>query len=146
MTRKLFTSRSEKLLFSTLLGLITIGASATQASANPLQAIPIVGEILEAATGPAPLPDQLDVMNGNMNANNVSVCVLTCIPGALPGLPTGARSPQPGPSARSPMPGQLPPGVRPPTPGQIPPGAQPTAPRSSSPNVTIDLSPINIPL
>ncbi len=136
-----------KLLFGTLLGLMTLGASAPQASANPLQAIPIVSDLLGVTNRPAPLPDQLDVFTDSVNNNNVSVCILTCGPGSIPGLPTGARPPQPRPvGARPPVPGQIPPGARLPAPGQISSGARPSAPRPSSPNVTVDLSPINIPL
>ncbi len=128
-----------QLLLGTLLGFISLGASAQQASANPLQAIPIVSDILGITNRPVPLPDQLEVFTDSVNNNNVSVCVLTCIPGGIPGgipgLPTGARPPQ-----------QRPNGARPPAPGQIPSGARPPAPRPNSPNVSIDLSPINIPL
>jgi len=140
-------SAPTKLLFGTLLGLMTLGASAPQASANPLQAIPIVSDLLGVTNRPAPLPDQLDVFTDNANNNNVSVCVLTC--GSIPGLPTGARPPQSRPAgARPPVPGQIPPGARPPArpTGVRPSAPRPSAPRPNSPNVTVDLSPINIPL
>ena len=144
-------SGSTKLLFGTLLGVMALGSTAQQASANPLQAIPMVGELLGVTNNrPVPLPDQLDVFTENVNNNNVSVCVLTCTPGSVPGLPTGARPSQPRPvGARPPVPGQIPPGARPPASvpnGARPTGARPAAPRPSSPSVNVDLSPINIPL
>ena len=125
--------RSNRLVLGILLGLMAVGGTAQAAAANPLQAIPIVGELIRA-TRPAPqLPTDLDIFHDNVQGNHINVCTLTCgpIPGARPPAP-----PAPPVSQGVPRPPQ-------------PQSAQPTgAPRPSGtrPAVTVNMPPINIPL
>lgn len=127
-------SRPTQLIFSTLLGLMTLGAAAQTASASPLQALPIVGSLLGSNRQPPPLPSNLGLLNDNVRNNNLNMCVLTCNtpPPGVPGAPSA---------------GQLPPGARPPVPSQLPPGARPPAPLSPSgrPNATLSIPPIQLP-
>lgn len=148
----LFSIRSTQLLLGATLGLIAFGSSAPKAAANPLQALPIVGDLLGGRPAPPPMPTELDIFHDNVQGNHVNLCVLTCntpgTPGGIPqGIPSAARALPPGmiPPGAIP-PGAIPPGAIPP--GAIPPGARPPAPpqRNSNPNVTLDLSPIRIPL
>lgn len=128
-------SRPTQLIFSALLGLMTLGAAAQTASANPLEALPIVGSLLGANRQAPPLPSSLGLLSDNVRNNNLNMCVLTC------------NTPSPGvsgaPSAGLP----IPPGARPPVPSQLPPGARPPAPLSPSgrPNATLSIPPIQLP-
>ena len=144
-------ARPTKLLFGTLLGLMALGGTAQKASANPLQALPIVGDIIGATRPAPPLPSELDFFHDNVQGNNVNLCVLTCgpVPSARPPVPQGARPPQGIPQAR---PQGVPQQARPQVQG-VPQGARPpqgaaAAPRPSgnSPKVTVNVPPINIPL
>ncbi len=119
--------RPIQLVLGTLLGIITIGSTAQTAAANPLQAIPIVGDLIRA-TRPAPqLPTDLDIFHDNVQGNHVNICTLTCapVPGTRPPAPRSAPSP---PVSQS---------------------AQPTSaqrPASNRPAVTVNMPPLNIPL
>ncbi|MEO0708441.1 MAG: hypothetical protein AAF050_22640 [Cyanobacteria bacterium J06649_5] len=156
--------RPTQILLGTLLGLIALGGTAQKASANPLRALPIVGDLL-GASRPAPLPSELDFFHDNVQGNTVNLCVLTC--GPVPqGVAQGARPPQ-GIPQRIPqgipqripqgIPQRIPQGISQGIPqGVVPQGARPPQgvrpaaaaprPRSSSPNVTVNVPPINIPL
>ncbi|MEM9090426.1 MAG: hypothetical protein AAGC93_16970 [Cyanobacteria bacterium P01_F01_bin.53] len=155
-------SRPTKLLFGTLLGLMAFGGTAQKASANPLQALPIVGDLIEATRPAPPLPSELDFFHDNVQGNNVNVCALTCgpLPGAAAARPPQARPqgiPQGIPQGARPPQG-IPQGARPPQarpqgiPQGIPQGARPpqgaaSAPRpGNQPKVTVNVPPINIPL
>lgn len=140
-----------------MVGLVTLASTAPKASANPLQAIPVVSDLIRATQRPPAPPSNVDIFHDNVQGNTVNLCVLTCntpnpgIPQAMPQrvpqavpqrMPQGAmpqRMPQ------SAMPQRVPQGA---VPQRAPQGARPTtaAPRSNRPNVTVDLSPINIPL
>jgi hypothetical protein len=71
-------SRSTQLLLGTLLGLMTLGAAAQAASANPLQTLPIIGDLIGATRQPPPLPSNLGLLNDNVRNNSFNLCVLTC--------------------------------------------------------------------
>lgn len=134
-------------MFAAMLGLMTLGATAPKASANPLEIIPIVGDLL-GSDQPLPLPTELDILHDNIQGNSISLCGMHCTPtpGAIP--PQAAARP-------AGIPGQIPPGARPPAtqrvsqnmsrtrqpaPGQLPPGARPPAPQRRSQNrPTIEL-------
>ncbi len=167
---------STRLLLSTLLGFIAIGGTAQTASANPLQAVPIVGDLIRS-TRPAPqLPTNLDIFHDNVQGNHVNVCALTCGPSPIPGARQGAarssqaqgaarssqaqgaarssqaqgavRSSQAQGAARS---SQAQGAVRPPQTQGVPRATsepRPTSNRSASqrPAVTVNMPPINIPL
>ncbi|MGD1899463.1 MAG: hypothetical protein ACFB16_21275 [Phormidesmis sp.] len=143
--------RPTRLLLGTLMGLMALGGTAQKAQANPIQAIPIVGDLL-SSTRPAPLPSELDFFHDNVQGNNVNLCVLTCgpVPTARPPAPQGVpqRIPQ-GVPQRIPQgvprsaPQGIPQGVRLP---QGAPAANAPRPNGSSPNVTVNVPPINIPL
>lgn len=68
---------STKLIFGTLLGLMALGTSAQQASANPLQAIPIIGDLLRTDQ-PLPIPTELNAIRDIGQGNTVNFCVTTC--------------------------------------------------------------------
>ena len=134
-------SRPTQLICSTLLGLMTLGAAAQTASANPLQALPIVGSLLGGNRQSPPLPSNLGLLNDNVRNNNLNMCVLTCNTPApsVPGAPSAGNVGSAG------LP--IPPGARPPAPSQLPPGARPPAPLGPNgrPNATLNLPPIQLP-
>jgi hypothetical protein len=131
---------------SLTLSLATIATTlgtAEQASALPLLDVldvPLNAVLGRPQTPPPTRSTDLQLMNGNLNGNNVTLCTITCgLPG-LPGLPGGAppvRPPVPlgTPLAGAPTGGGLPPGVR-------PPASAPTANRTSP---ALLLPPIPLP-
>lgn len=136
-------SRTAQLTLGTVLGLMTLAATAQTASANPLQLLPIVGDLLGSTPKPPPLPSELDIIHDNVQGNNVNLCVLTCnspTPGARP----------PAPQSRTQAPQRAPQGA----PQRVPQGAAPqgqprpqSQPRSSGgPSILVDPSAFRIPL
>lgn len=111
-TEKTATSRT---ILSLALGITTLGSvlgiSVEQASALPL--LDLVPAALSTVLGQPQQPQRptndLQLMNGNLNGNNLTLCPLTC--GGLPGLgnPTASRPPLPSgvpPSAGFPQAGR----------------------------------------
>ncbi len=132
-----------RLLLGLLLGTLTLGVSAPQASANPLlEALPggsIINSVLGGQSRQAPLPPpNLDLGSDNVRNNNLNLCVVSC-GGALPGgvLPSGGPVP---PQAR-PLP-PIPQG-RPPVPSRGP-VSRPAAPSSPTPTLVVPPIPIRL--
>jgi hypothetical protein len=127
-TEKTATSRT---ILSLALGITTLGSvlgiSVEQASALPL--LDLVPAALNTVLGQPQQPQRptndLQLMNGNLNGNNLTLCSLTC--GGLPGLgnPTAARPPLP-----SGIPSGLPPGAGFPSGGRPPLVGSQSAPRT----------------
>ncbi|MBT9310895.1 hypothetical protein [Leptothoe kymatousa] len=139
-----------KVLLGILLGTLSLGVAAPQASANPLlEALPggsIINSILggQSQSQPAPLPlPPMDLGSDNVRNNNFNLCVVSC-GGALPGgaLPGGV-SPQARPLPPQGIPQGRPPQARPPVPSRGPaPAARPAAP--TSPTLVVPPIPIRL--
>jgi hypothetical protein len=105
-------SEKSRLILSLVLSIATLGTTlgtAERASALPLiqGLIAPIGSLLTGGQQRPPTPDELQLMNGNLNNNSFNLCALTCGPSA------GASG----------MPSSVPAGVRPPSlPGMIPGG------------------------
>jgi hypothetical protein len=126
MTRTAKTATSRTIL-SLALGLTTLGSvmatSIEKASALPL--LDLVPAALNTVLGQPQQPQRptndLQLMNGNLNGNNITLCPLTC--GGLPGVGN--------PAARPPMPtGGMPMGGMPT--GGMPMGARPVGSQPGS--------------
>ena len=115
-----------RLLFGTLIGLMTLSASASQASANLLpNGIP-GASIINSVLGGPPQPTTqnilpgLDVLTDNVRQNSLDFCVVNCS-GAMGPVPSPAPAPGFPPQARPPFPPQ----GRPPVPAPAAPPARP---------------------
>jgi len=149
-TEKTATSRT---ILSLALGITTLGSvlgiSVEQTSALPL--LDLVPAALNTVLGQPQQPQRptndLQLMNGNLNGNNLTLCPLTC--GGLPGLgsPSAGRPPIPSgiPTGMPPGAG-FPPGGRPPIMGSQPPrGIAPGAPAQRPNSPTLLIPPIPLP-
>lgn len=147
-------SQIKKAAFMSLtLGIATIATTlgpAKQASALPL--LDVLASPLNAVMGrpqTPPLPmrsTDLQLMNGNLNGNNLTLCTLTC---GLPGLP-GSNALRPAGFAPTGVPAGFPPsgpGGPVGAPMGVPAGFRPSAPAptASRPGPSLLLPPIPLP-
>lgn len=150
MTRTNRTATSQTIL-SLAFGITTLGSvlgfSVEQASALPL--LDLVPTALNTVLGQPQQPQRpsndLQLMNGNLNGNNLTLCPLTC--GGLPGLGNPAAGRPPSPTGM-PLGAGFPQGGRPPIVGSQPvPGRAPgaPAPRPNSPALLIPPIPLPNP-
>lgn len=148
-------SRTKAALVSLTLGITTIAAAlspAQQASALPV--LDVLQVPLNAVLGRPQQPQpptrstDLQLMNGNLNGNNLTLCTLTCGLPNIPGLSGGNAAP--GRPAGGPPPGvapnRIPAGMPTNAPMGLPPGARPPAsPVASQSQPAVLLPPIPLP-